>query len=236
MKIKEFLRNKKVFKVGGILVIAMLVLTGCESKKDNTKTAENATQNQVQNVSENTTKQTENTTKNTTKNETSGSNTTAKNTTNNNTSNSSSESKKATTSKELTVNREGMSENVPSKEYSSSLGYTIRYATDNFKASHHDDKDWFETSVGTDCVVVEKENVSYSKKISSISNYKKTTVNGYEAVYTTRRAEGQYETTYYVNTGKDSTYMITTSCLDTTEYLEGLGHIMDAMVQTFALK
>ena len=83
---------------------------------------------------------------------------------------------------------------------------------------------------------LEKENIPYSQKISTLSNYKKADVNGYEAVYTTRKAEGQLETTYYVNSGKNSTYIITESCQDSSEYLEGLGHIMDAMVQTFAVK
>lgn len=142
----------------------------------------------------------------------------------------------ATTPSKLVVSREGMQEEVPSQEYSSSYGYTIRYATDSFKVSNHDNKDWFERTQDTNCVLVEKENVSYSKKLETLSNYKKTTVNGYEAVYTTRRAEGQYETTYYINVEKDYIYEITTSCQDTTEYREGLGHIMDAMVQTFAIK
>jgi hypothetical protein len=31
-------------------------------------------------------------------------------------------------------------------------------------------------------------------------------------------------------------FEITTSCQGTTDYLEVLGHIMDAMVQTFAIK
>lgn len=54
--------------------------------------------------------------------------------------------------------------------------------------------------------------------------------------YTTRKVEGQAETIYYVNDGKDNTYIITTSCQDNTEYLEGLGKIMNAMVQTFSVK
>lgn len=142
----------------------------------------------------------------------------------------------ATTPGKLVVSREGMQEEVPSQEYSSSYGYTIRYATDSFKVSNHDNKDWFERTQDTNCVVVEKENVSYSKKLETLSNYKKTTVNGYEAVYIERHAEGQIENTYYINTGKDFVFEITTSCQGTTDYLEGLGHIMDAMVQTFAIK
>jgi hypothetical protein len=142
----------------------------------------------------------------------------------------------ATTPSKLVVSREGMQEEVPSQEYSSSYGYTIRYATDSFKVSNHDNKDWFERTQDINCVVVEKENVSYSKKLETLSNYKKTTVNGYEAVYVERHAEGQIENTYYINTGKDFVFEITTSCQGTTEYLEGIGHIMDAMVQTFAAK
>ena len=163
---------------------------------------------------------------------------TDKTTTNDNTStsNSTSTKNKATTPSKLMVSREGMEEEVASKEYSSTYGYTIRYATDSFKASNHDDQDWFERDEDINCVVVKKENISYSKKVASLSNYKKTTVNGYETVYTTRKTEGQSETTYYINTEKDYIYEITTSCQDTTEYLEGLGHIMDAMVQTFAIK
>lgn len=159
-------------------------------------------------------------------------------TTNNNssTSNNTSTKSNATTPSKLIVSREGMEEEVTSKEYSSIYGYTIRYATDSFKASNHDDQDWFERDEDINCVVVKKEDISYSKKISSLSNYKETTVNGYESVYTTRKVEGQAETTYYINSGKDCVYEITTSCQDTTEYLEGLGHIMDAMVHTFAIK
>ena len=142
----------------------------------------------------------------------------------------------ATTPSKLVVSREGMQEEVPSQEYSSSYGYTIRYATDSFKVSNHDNKDWFERTQDINCVVVEKENVSYSKKLEALSNYKKTTVNGYEAVYVERHAEGQIENTYYINTGKDFVFEITTSCQGTTEYLEGIGHIMNAMVQTFAAK
>ena len=53
---------------------------------------------------------------------------------------------------------------------------TIRYATDSFKASNHDDQDWFERDEDINCVVVKKEDISYSKKVASLSNYKKTTV------------------------------------------------------------
>lgn len=159
-------------------------------------------------------------------------------TTNTNTSTTSTTSptKQATTPSKLVVSREGMEEEVPSKEFSSTYGYTIRYASEYFKPSNHDNKDWFERTEDTNCVLVEKENVSYSEKLKSLSNYKKTTVNGYEAVYVERHAEGQIENTYYINTGKDFVFEITTSCLGTTEYLEGIGHIMDAMVQTFAIK
>ena len=136
----------------------------------------------------------------------------------------------------LMVSREGMEEEVESKEYSSKYGYTIRYATDYFKFSNHDDQDYFERDEDINCVVVKKENMSYSEKVKSLSSYKDTTVNGYEAVYTTRKTEGQFETTYYINAEKDYIYEITTSCQDSTEYLEGLGHIMDAMIQTFAIK
>lgn len=143
---------------------------------------------------------------------------------------------KITTPSKLMVSREGIEEEVESKEYSSKYGYTIRYATDYFKFSNHDDQDYFERDEDINCVVVKKENMSYSEKVKSLSSYKDTTVNGYEAVYTTRKTEGQSETTYYINTEKDYIYEITTSCQDSTEYLEGLGHIMDAMVQTFAIK
>lgn len=159
-----------------------------------------------------------------------------KNDNNASTSNSTSTKKQITTPSKLMVSREGMEEEVESKEYSSTYGYTIRYAIDSFKASNHDDQDWFERDEDTNCVVVKKDNISYGKKIETLLNYEKTTVNGYEAVYTTRRTEGQFETTYYINVDKDYIYEITTSCQDTTEYLEGLGHIMDAMVQTFAIK
>lgn len=150
--------------------------------------------------------------------------------------NSASTVKKATTPSKLVVSREGMEEEVTSKEYSSTYGYTIRYATNYFKATTHDDQDWFERTEDANCVVVKRENISYSKKLESISNYTKTTVNGYEAVYIDKHAEGQIEKVFYVNTGTDYVYEITTSCQGTTEYLEGLGHIMDAMVQTFAVK
>ncbi len=143
---------------------------------------------------------------------------------------------KSTTPSKLVVSREGMQDEVPSKEYSSTYGYTIRYATDNFKASNHDDRDWFDRDEDINCVAVDRENVSYTKKLESLSNYTKTKVNGYEAVYTTRKVEGQEETTYYINTGSEYTYVITKSCQDSVEYLEGLGHIMDAMIQTFAVK
>lgn len=149
--------------------------------------------------------------------------------------NSSIENKIETPSR-LMVNREGMEEEVESKEYSSKYGYTIRYATDYFKVSNHDDQDYFERDEDINCVVLKKENISYSEKVKTLSSYKETTVNGYEAVYTTRKTEGQSETTYYINTKKDYIYEIITSCQDSTEYLEGLGHIMDAMVQTFAIK
>ena len=197
----------------------------------NANTANVAQNNVVTNSNENT--NSANSTNNANQNVKASQTTTNNNTT---TSNNTSNKGKSTTPSKLTVSREGTSEEVPSKEYSSKYGYTIRYDTDSFKASNHDDADWFERDEDTNCVVVRKEDTSYSKKITSLSNYKKTTVNGYEAVYTTRKAEGQAETTYYINTGKDCTYEITTSCQDTTEYLEGLGHIMDAMVQTFAVK
>ena len=157
------------------------------------------------------------------------------NNSNNETTNSTTINNGDTTPSNLVVSREGTEEEVPSNEYSSTYGYTIRYATDYFEVSNHDDKDWFESSY-TNCVVVSKENVSYAKKIENIKDYTKTTVNGYEAVYTTRKVEGQAETTYFINTGKDYIYELTTSCQDTTEFLEGLGHIMDAMVQTFTIK
>jgi hypothetical protein len=145
-------------------------------------------------------------------------------------------SSKTTTPDKLMVNREGMQEEVASKEFSSSYGYTIRYATEQFKAETHDNKDWFVRDGDTNGVVVSKENITYANKVASLKDATKTTVNGYEAVYTTRKVEGQAETTYYVNVEKDYIYEITTSCLDSVEYLEGLGHIMDAMVQTFAIK
>ncbi|MBR2704596.1 MAG: hypothetical protein IKE91_03910 [Clostridia bacterium] len=224
-------RIKSIIAVGGIILAIMLILTGCG--KEEKKAEENKNSNtQVQNTENTASNQekkneTNNSQKNTTTNNTSKEN----NSTNNNTS-----TNKATTPSKLMVSREGMSEEVPSKEYSSTYGYTIRYATDNFKVSNHDDADWFECDGDINCVVVEKENKSYSKAIASISNYKKTTVNGYEAVYTSRFVEGQHENKYYVNTGSDCTYIITTSCQGDTEHMEGLEHIMDAMVQTFAIK
>ncbi len=218
---------KSIIAAGGIILAIMLILTGCgkEEKKQKEEKSPNSVAQNTENTSDNQEKKNE-TTNSTEKNTSKENKSTTENTVAN----------KATTPSKLIVNREGMSEEVPSKEYSSTYGYTIRYATDNFKVSNHDDADWFECDGDINCVVVEKENKSYSKAIASISNYKKTTVNGYEAVYTTRKAEGQSETTYYVNVGKDYIYEITTSCQDTPEYLEGLGHIMDAMVQTFAVK
>ena len=142
---------------------------------------------------------------------------------------------KPVTPSELVVYREGTGETVESKEYSSTLGYTMRYSTEYFTTSFHDNIDWFEASQSMNCVAAEKESDTYANKLASLSNYEKTTVNGYEAVYVTRRVEGQYEKIFYVNTEK-GLYRLTTSCHDNTEYLEGLGKIMDAMVQTFAVK
>lgn len=245
MKKEKITRNKRIFIIGGILIAVMLVLTGCGNKEDNSKALKNESKNQVQNIekeNENTVpkqdentalKQDANTVTKQEKNQASSNN----NTTNNsNTTKSTSTNNKSTTSNALVVNREGVSEEIPSKEYSSSLGYTMRYASEFFSVSYHDDGDWYDCNPDYNCVVVEKENVSYSKKVASISNYNKTEVNGYEAVYTTRHVEGQFETIYYVNSGKDSTYKITTSCQGDTEHLEGIGKIMDAMVQTFSIK
>ena len=230
MKKERDMKNKRIFVVCGIIIALILILTGCGNKESDQKNNENKVENQTQNVE----KQDENTTKKE-KNETSTK--TEKNSTEkSNKSEDTSSSKKATTPSKLVVNREGMSDEVASKEHSSNMGYTMRYATENFNVSHHDDADWFEEDGGINCVVVEKENKSYSKTIASVSNSKKTTVNGYEAVYTSRFVEGQHENKYYVNTGKDSTYIITTSCQGDTEHMEGLEHIMDAMVQTFAVK
>ena len=225
-------RMKNIIAITGVILAVILVLTGCGKKEDNNKKEDNTVQNQTANTENNA----ENTASKEEKSNTTKENTTKDSSTKKDTSSENTTKNKATTPSKLMVNREGMSEEEPSKEYSSSYGYTIRYATDNFKVSNHDNADWFECEGDTNCVVVEKENTSYSKKVASLSNYKKTTVNGYEAVYTTKKAEGQAETTYYVNVGKDYIYEITTSCQDTSEYLEGLGHIMDAMVQTFAVK
>lgn len=142
---------------------------------------------------------------------------------------------KPVTPSELVVYREGTGETVESKEYSSTLGYTMRYSTEYFTTSFHDNIDWFEASQSMNCVAAEKESDTYANKLASLLNYEKTTVNGYEAVYVTRRVEGQYEKIFYVNTEK-GLYRLTTSCQDNVEYLEGLGKIMDAMVQTFAVK
>ena len=239
MSKEKIMKNKRIFVIGGIIIALILILTGCGNKEDNSANTKNENNEQVQNVE----KQDENTTSNNNESETKNE---SKNTTSdkksdtstekNSKSDDSSSIKKATTPSKLNVSREGTTEEVSSKEYSSSLGYTMRYATDNFKVSNQEGTDYFECDEGIDCVAVRKENVSYSKKIASVSNYKKTEVNGYDAVYTTRKTEGQLETTYYVNASKDNTYIITTSCQDNTEYLEGLGHIMDAMVQTFAVK
>ena len=223
---------KNIVVITGIILAVILALTGCGKKEENNKKEDNTVQNQTANTENNA----ENTASKEEKSNTTKENTTKDSSTKKDTSSENTTKNKATTPSKLMVNREGMSEEEPSKEYSSSYGYTIRYATDNFKVSNHDNADWFECEGNTNCVVVEKENTSYSKKVASLSNYKKTTVNGYEAVYTTKKAEGQAETTYYVNVGKDYIYEITTSCQDTSEYLEGLGHIMDAMVQTFAVK
>ena len=229
---EKIMENERILAVGVIIIAIILILTGCGKKEDNSENIKNENQEQVQNVE----KQNENNTSNKDKNETKNESKNTSSDKNNSKSDDSSSIKKAATPSKLMVNREGMSDEVSSKEYSSSLGYTMRYATDNFNVSSHEGTDYYECAEGIDCVTVEKENVSYSKKIASVSNYKKTEVNGYEAVYTTRKVEGQLETTYYVNASKDSTYIITTSCQDNTEYLEGLGHIMDAMVQTFAVK
>ena len=229
---EKIMENERILAVGVIIIAIILILTGCGKKEDNSEHIKNENQEQVQNVE----KQDENNTSNKDKNETKNESKNTSSDKNNSKSDDSSSIKKATTPSKLNVSREGTTEEVSSKEYSSSYGYTIRYATDNFKVSNHDNADWFECEGDTNCVVVEKENTSYSKKVASLSNYKKTTVNGYEAVYTTKKAEGQAETTYYVNVGKDYIYEITTSCQDTSEFLEGLGHIMDAMVQTFAVK
>ena len=153
---------------------------------------------------------------------------------------SSNENNNTTISDELIINQEGNMVKRESEKYVSSLGYTMQYATDiyggGFNVSYHDGGDWYEINDGSiNCVVVEKENVSYSNKISTLSNYERTNVNGYEAVYTTRTAEGQFETTYYVNSGKGTVYKITTSCQNSSDYIEGLGAIMNAMVQTFSI-
>lgn len=222
---KEKIKN--IIAIMAVIFVSILVLAGCGKKEDNNKTEKNTIQNQttsIENKEENTASKEE-------KN-----NTTKEDSTKNSSASESTTKNKATTPGKLVVNREGMTDEVTSKEHSSSMGYTMRYATDYFKASHHDDADWFEDENSENCVVVEKENKSYSKAIASVSNYKKTTVNGYEAVYTSRFVEGQHENKYYVNTGSDSTYIITTSCQGDTEHMEGLEHIMTAMVQTFATK
>ena len=218
-----------------IIIIGLVGFIIWDKVINNKKIDEKSNTTNVTNTAENTsvTNSRENINSTNSTNTTSANTNTSKNTTTNNTSTT---NNNATTPSKLVVSREGMQEEVPSKEYSSSYGYTIRYATDNFKVANHDNKDWFERTEDINCVVVEKENVSYSKKLESLSNYTKTTVNGYEAVYVERHAEGQIEKSYYINTGKDFIYEITTSCQGTTEYLEGLGHIMDAMVQTFAIK
>ena len=234
------MKKQRIFILGIVVIAVILILAGCGKKENNEEKVEKENQNQVQSVE----KTNENTVANQTNNEINKTNSTAKNTVNSNTNTttatnntvSTSTNNNATTPKELVVYREGMADTVASKEYTSTYGYTMRYATENFSVSNHDNCDWYEDSQGYNCVVVEKENVPYSQKVASISNFKKTSVNGYEAVYTTRRVEGQFETTYYVNSGKDSTYIITTSCQDNTEYLEGLAKIMEAMVQTFAIK
>lgn len=225
-------KMKTIIAITGIILAVMLVLTGCGKKEENNKKEDNTVQNQTtttENKAENKTSKDE-------KSNTTKENTTKESSTKKDTSSEDTTKKKATTPSKLVVNREGMSDEVASKEHSSSMGYTMRYATENFKASHHDDADWFEDENTENCVVVEKENKSYSKAIASVSNYKKTTVNGYEAVYTSRFVEGQHENKYYVNTGSDCTYIITTSCQGDTEHMEGLEHIMVAMVQTFAVK
>jgi len=241
MKKEGIVKNKKFFVVGGILIAIILVLTGCGKKENDSKTYEKESDNQVVNIA----KENENNTTVQEKNETKKNNNSTNNTIDNDKDNKVSENKKnnnASTnnnhkiSSELVVIREGFEDVLPSKAYESSLGYTMRYSTEDFKASFHDNWDWFDRDEDINCVVVEKEDISYSKKIATLSNYKKTTINGYEAVYTTKKAEGQFETLYYVNTGKDYIYIITTSCQDSSEYLEGLGHIMDAMVQTFYIK
>lgn len=223
-----------------ILIIIIVGLVGfiiwdkvINNKKSDEKTnTTNTTQNTVvTNSAENTNSANTTNTANTTPATNSNSNTNT-----NTAANTTASIPKATTPSKLVVSREGMQDEVTSKEFSSTYGYTIRYASEYFKPSNHDNKDWFERTEDTNCVLVEKENVSYSKKLESLSNYKKTTVNGYEAVYVERHAEGQIENTYYINTGNDFVYEITTSCLGTTEYLEGIGHIMDEMVQTFAVK
>lgn len=246
MKKENILKIKKIFIVGGLLIALILVLTGCGNKDNTSKTTENKSENQVENTAkpaDNTATKQENSQTSTTKNtdnSKSNTNTSSNNNSsaNNNslTSNNSSTNNTSASSTELVVYREGMADKVPAKEYTSTLGYTIKYATELFSVSYHDDMDWFECAGCTDGVVVGKENVSYSKKIANVSNYNKTSVNGKEAVYTTRRVEGQFETTYYVNSGKDTTYIITTSCQDNTEYLEGRGKIMDAMVQSISIK
>lgn len=215
-----------VLLLGVIAVGGYLLIKGKDESAKKNEEAKNEVANTVENEISNTTN---NQTSNLTNND-------VNKNTNSNATNTTPSNTNTTASSELVVYREGAEEKIPAKEYESTYGYTMKYASDYFKASNHDNRDWFDRDQDINCVVVDKENVSYSNKIATLSNAQKTTVNGYEAVYTTKSAEGQLETTYYVNTGKDVTYMITTSCQDSAEYLEGLAKIMNAMVQTFKVK
>lgn len=136
------------------------------------------------------------------------------------------------------VNREGMGDRIYMKKYVSSMGYSMMYDAETFSFSdfyREYDREEFCDSGHDNAVIVYKENISYNDKVSKLSNAKSTTVNGMNAVYTIATAEGLYEETYYVSGGEEVTFMITISCPNEPEYIEGIGAVMTAMVQTFSV-
>ncbi len=141
--------------------------------------------------------------------------------------------------KEIDVHREGSDgDMVDMKLYKSTLGYEMYYYDKYFeKISNNNYSDSFYNEDAIASIAVTKVQMSLESKKASTPNCESTKINGHDALYINEgeTEEGYSEATYYVDSNNGYIFEISIGIKNDSEYIEGIGVIMNAMVKTFKI-
>lgn len=170
------------------------------------------------------------------------------NKTNGNNINTTQELDTSTDARKETIMLEGMEETITTSKYISSLGYSMRYDSDDYTVTSYNYAEgndiykcksnpdiWF--AVGGDFVTSYNEYINKRMSTAKLDSYEKTTINGYDAVYyksTNFWDEGMEYYLIDINNGV-GIFEICVNYPNTSEYNEGVGSRIKQMIQTFTI-